>query len=123
MQTQITCQCVIKEEIEEFGEKPLHRPPSGNRFTRQSVGIHGLARDPPSLIYSLYLSSPNSFSNKVSRNRVLSSSPNPAIRPIASTKTWFLPMLPNSTKTSLDTLKMCGKCLGYQPLNGIEIKR
>ena len=78
MQTQITRRCVIEEETEELGEKPLHRPPSGNRFTRQSVGIHGLARDPPSLIYLLYLSSPSSYSNKTSRNRVLSSSPDPA---------------------------------------------
>ena len=30
MQTQITRQCVIKEETEELGEKPLRRPPSGN---------------------------------------------------------------------------------------------
>ena len=75
MQTQITRRCVIEEETEELGEKPLHRPPSGNRSTRQSVGIHGLARDPPSLIYSLYLSPPSSYSNKASRNRVLSSSP------------------------------------------------
>ena len=75
MQTQITRRCVIEEETEELGEKPLHRPPSGNRSTRQSVGIHGLARDPPSLIYPLYLSPPSSYSNKASRNRVLSSSP------------------------------------------------
>ena len=78
MQTQITPRRVIKEETEEFGEKPLHRPSSGNRSTRQSVGIHGLARDPPSLIYPMYLSPPNSYSNKASRNRVLSSSPDPA---------------------------------------------
>ena len=25
----ITLTCVIKEETEELGEKPLHRPPSG----------------------------------------------------------------------------------------------
>ena len=56
MQTQITRRCVIEEEIEELGEKPLRHLPSGNRSTRQSVGIHGLARDPPSLIYPLYLS-------------------------------------------------------------------
>ena len=74
MQTQIICRCVIEEETEELGEKPLRRPPSGNRSTRQSVGIHGLAKDPPSLIYLLYLSSPSSYSNKTSRNRVLSSS-------------------------------------------------
>ena len=67
MQTQITLRCVIEEKTEELREKPLRRPPSGNRSTRQSVGIHGLARDPPSL-----------YSNKASRNRVLSSSPDPA---------------------------------------------
>ena len=78
MQTQITRQCVIEEETEEFGEKPLYHPPSGNRSTRQLVGIHGLARDPPNLIYPLYLSPPSSYSNKASWNRVLSSSPDPA---------------------------------------------
>ena len=78
MQTQITPRHVIEEEIEELGEKPLRRPPSSNRSTRQSVGIHGLARDPPSLIYLMYLSPPISYSNKASRNCVLSSSPDPA---------------------------------------------
>ena len=53
MQTQITRRCVIKEETEKLSEKPLRRPPSGNRSTRQLVGIHGLARDPPSLIYPM----------------------------------------------------------------------
>ena len=77
MQTQITRRCVIEEETEELGEKPLRRPPSGNWPSRQSVGIHGLARDPPNLIYPLYLSPPSSNSNKASRNRVLFSSPNP----------------------------------------------
>ena len=36
---------------------------------------------------------------------------------------WLLPILPSSTKTSLNTLKGCGKCLGYQPLNGMEMER
>ena len=40
MQTQITCRCVIEEETEELGEKPLRGPPSGHRSTRQSVRIH-----------------------------------------------------------------------------------
>ena len=70
MQTQITPRRVIEEETEELGEKPLRRPPSSNRSTRQSVGIHELARDPPNLIYLLYLSP--------SQNRVLSSSSDPA---------------------------------------------
>ena len=78
MQTQITRRCVIEEETEELGEKPLRRPPSDNRSTRQLVRIHGLARDPPSLIYVMYLSLPSSYSNKASRNRVLSSSLDPA---------------------------------------------
>ena len=78
MQTQITRRCVIEEETEELGKKPLRRPPSGNRFIRQSVEIHGLARNPPSLVYLLYLSPPSSYSNKASRNRVLSSFPDPA---------------------------------------------
>ena len=77
MQTQITRRCVIEEETEELGEKPLCRPPSSNRSTRKSVGIHGLAKGPPSLIYPLYLSPLSSYSNKASRNRVLSSFSDP----------------------------------------------
>ena len=69
---------IIEEETEVLGLKPLCRPPSGNRSTRQLVGIHGLAREPLSLIYPLYLSPPSSYSNKASRNHVLSSSPDPA---------------------------------------------
>ena len=41
MQTQITPRCVIEEETEELGKKPLLRPSSSNQSTRQSVGIHG----------------------------------------------------------------------------------
>ena len=77
--TRITQRCVIKEEIEVLSVKPLCHPSSSNRSTRQSVGIHELARDPPSLIYSMYLSPLSSYSNKASRNRVLSSSSDPAI--------------------------------------------
>ena len=121
--TKITQRCVIEEETEVLRVKPLRRLPSGNRSTRQSVGIHELVRDPPSLIYPIHLSPPNFYSNKTSRNRVLSSSPDPTIRLIASAKDWLLPILPNSTKTSLNTLKGCGKCLSYQPFNGMEMER
>ena len=76
--TKTTQRCVIEEETEVLGVKPLRCPPSGNRSTRQSVGMHGLAKDPPSLIYPLYRSPPSSYSNKASRNRVLSNSPDPA---------------------------------------------
>ena len=72
-----TQQCVIEKETEVLGVKPLYSPPSDNRSTRQSVGIHGLVRDPPSLIYPKYLSPPSSYSNKTSRNCVLSSSSDP----------------------------------------------
>ena len=78
MQTQRQTQRrVIEEETEILGVKPLRRPPSGNRFTRQSVEIHGLVRDPLILIYRMYLSPPSSYSNKASRNCVLFSSPDP----------------------------------------------
>ena len=76
--TKTTKRCVIEEETEVLDVKPLRHPPSDNRSTRQLVGIHGLARDPPSLIYLLYLSPSSSYSNKTSRNRVLTSSPDPA---------------------------------------------
>ena len=41
MQTQITRRCVIKEETEELGEKPLRRPPSGNRSVDNQLGYMG----------------------------------------------------------------------------------
>ena len=76
--TKTTQRCAIEEETEVLGVKPLRRPPSDNRSTRQSVGIHELARDPLSLIYPMHLNPPSSYSNKATRNRVLSSSPDPA---------------------------------------------
>ena len=76
--TKTTQRCVIEEETEVLRVKSLCCPLSGNRFIRQSIGIHELARDPPSLIYPMYLSPPSSYSNKATRNRVLSSSSNPA---------------------------------------------
>ena len=69
-----TQRCVIEEETKVLGVKPLCRPPSSNRSTRQSVWIHELARNPPSLIYPMFLSPPSSYSNKATQNRVLSSS-------------------------------------------------
>ena len=124
MQTQDnTPMCYRKKKTEELSEKPLHCPPSNNQSTKQSVGIHGLARDPSSLIYPMHLSPPSFYSNKASRNHVLSNSPDPVTRLIASAKAWLLPILPSRTKTSLNTLKGCGKCLSYQPLNGMEMER
>ena len=62
--TKTTQRCVIEEKTEVLGVKPLCRPLSGNRSTRQLVGIHELAKDPPSLIYPMYLSPLSSYSNK-----------------------------------------------------------
>ena len=73
-----TQRCVIEEEIEVLSVKSLCRPPSSNRSIKQSVGIHGLARNLLSLIYQMYLSRPSSYSNKTSQSRVLFSSLNPA---------------------------------------------
>ena len=123
MQTQITRRCVIEEEIEELGEKPLRRPLSGNRSTRQSVGIHGLAKYPPSLIYPMYLNPPSSYSNKASRNHVLSSSPDPITSSMLHLPSLASSNASSSTKRSLDTLKGCGKCLNYQPLTGMKMER
>ena len=89
--TKTTQRCVIEEETEVLGVKPLRRPPSDNRSTRQSVGIQGLARDPLSLIYPLYLSPPSSYSNKASRNHVLSSIPD-----LATSSMLHLPSLASS---------------------------
>ena len=122
MQTQITRKCVIEEETEEFGENPLRRPPRGNQSTRQLVGIHGLKRDPPSIIYPLYLSPPSSYYNKASRNRILSSSLDPATSSMLHLPSLASSNTSSSTKRSLDTLKGCGKCLGYQPLNGMKME-
>ena len=118
-----TQRCVIEEKTEILGVKPLRRPPSGNRSTRQPVGIHGLAREPLSLIYPLYLSPPNSYSNKASQNHVLSNSPDPATSSMLHLPSLASSDTSSSSKISLNTLKGCGKCLGYQPLNGMEMER
>ena len=76
--TKTTQRCVIEEETEVLGVKPLCCPLSGNQSTRQSVGIHELVRDPPSLIYPMNLSPPSSYSNKATQNHILSSFPDPA---------------------------------------------
>ena len=121
--TKTTQRCVIEEENEVLSVKLLCCTPSGNRSTRQLVGIRKLARDPQSLIYLMYLSPPNSYTYKATRNRVLFSSPNPATSSMLHLPSWLFPILSSNTKSSLNTLKGCGKCLGYQPLNGMELER
>ena len=60
-----------------------------------------IVRDPPSLIYPIYLNPPSSYSNKASQNRVLSNFLDPAIRPIASAKPyWLLLAIPQNFPSS-----------------------
>ena len=117
----ITRRCVIKEETEKLDEKTLSHPPSGKSIHQTINWDTRIARDPPSLIYPMYLSPPSSYSNKASRNRVLSSFSNSTIRPIAAAKPhWLLfdksPKLPKLQNT-LYTLKMCELCLGTNLLS------
>ena len=71
----------------------------------------------------MYLSPSSSYYQLASQNLVFSSFPG------SRNSAWlqlpmngFLPMLPNSTKTSPDTQIECGKCLGYQPLKDLEME-
>ena len=123
MQTQITRRCVIEEEIEDLGEKSLHHPPSGNRSTRQSVGIHGLARDPSSLIYPLYLNPPSFYSNKASWNCVLSSSLDPATSSMLHSPSLASSNASQRLKNTHYTLKRCGLCLGTNLLSRYDNER
>ena len=116
-------QCVIEEETEVLGVKSLRHPPSGNQSTRQSVGIHGLARNPPSLIYPLYLNLQAPTPTRLLGTMSYLALQIPQQASYCICHPWLLPMLPNSTKTSLNTPKGCNKCLGYQPLNGMEMER
>ena len=96
--TKTAQRCVIEEETEVLDVKPFHRLPSSNRSTKQLVEIHGLVRDLPSLIYPMYLSLPNSYSNKASQNRILSSSSDLATSSIMHLPSLASSMLPNNTK-------------------------
>ena len=123
MQTYITRRYVIEKETEELGKKSLRRPPSSNQSTKQSVGIHGLARDPPSLIYPLYLNPLSPTPTRLLRTVSCLALRIPQQALCCIYHSWLLPMLPSSTKRSLDTLKGCVKCLGYQSLNVMEMER
>ena len=51
--------CVIEEETEALGVKPLRRPPSDKQSTRKCSWDTWIAIDPPSLIYPVHLSPPS----------------------------------------------------------------
>ena len=95
--TKTTQQCVIEEESKVLSVKPLRRSLSGNRSIRQSVRIHGLVRDPPRFLRTM-----SCLTLWI-----------PQQAPCCICHPWLLLILPSSTKTSLNILKGCGKCLGY----------
>ena len=51
--------CVIEEETEALGVKPLRCPPSSKQSTRKCSWDTWTAIDPPSLIYPVHLSPPS----------------------------------------------------------------
>ena len=82
-----------------------------------------ITKEPPSLVYPMSWAFQAPATNWL--NEALSSLALwiTQFSPIASTKKWILPILPNSTKTSLYTQDGCGKCLGYQLLKDLEMER
>ena len=121
--TKTTQQCVIKEETEVLGIKSLRHPPSSNQSTRKSIGIHKLAKDPPSLIYPMYLALQAPTPTRLLGTMSCLTLRIPQQAPYCICHPWLLPMLPSSTKTSLNTLKRCGKRMGYQPLKDMKMER
>ena len=113
----ITRRRIIEEETEELGEKPLRHLPSGNRSTRQSVGIHELARDLSSLIYLIHLSPPSSYSNKASRNRVLSSSSDSATSSMLHLPSMTSSNASQQLQNTIYTPNRYGLCLGINLLS------
>ena len=112
MQTQDNIKMCYRKGNRKTRRKPLHNPLSRNRFTSKYSWSTRITKDPPSLVYPMYLSPPSSCYERNSRSLVFTSFPDLAIQPIASATKLLLPMLPNSTKTSLNTQVGRGKCLG-----------
>ena len=78
MQT-LTSRHVIEEKTEVFSENSLCSPPSQNDLLVNKFGVQEYQKDPPSLIYPMYLNPPSSSSKQISPNLVFTSYPNPAI--------------------------------------------
>ena len=74
--------CVIEEETEALGVKPLRRPPSGKQSSRKYSWDTWTAIDPPSLIYPVHLSPPSFLLQRGCAEPFFSSSfPDSATRP------------------------------------------
>ena len=122
MQTQDNTPMCYQRENQRTRRKPLCRPPSGNRSTRQSIWIHSKKPSKPNLPD---VPKPSKLLLQRGYAELLFclALRIPQQAPCCIYHPWLLPMLPSSTKFSLDTLTGCGKCLGYQPLNNMEIVR
>ena len=75
----ITLRRVIKEKTKILSEKPHCGPPSWNDPLVNKVGVQGYQKDPPSLIYPLYLNPPNSSYQLTSPSHFFTNYPDPAI--------------------------------------------
>ena len=115
MQTQLTPKCVIKEETEVLSEKPLRNPPSQNQSTREESWSTRITKNPPSLVYLMYLRAPSSYYQRTSRSYVFSSFPDPTIPPdcIHQASPASFGKSPKLLKlqNTLYTLNRCGLCL------------
>ena len=75
-----------------------------------------MTKDPPNLVYSMYLSPPNSYYQRTSRSHVFSNFPDLAISPDcicqASLASFGKSPKLHKFQNTRYTLKMCGLCLG-----------
>ena len=71
--------CVIKEKTEELDKKTLHGPPSQIDPLVNKVGVQRYQKEPPSLIYQMYLNPPSSSYQRTSSSHVFTSYLDPVI--------------------------------------------
>lgn len=81
------------------------------------LGYMGLARDPPNLIYPLYLSPPSSTLTRLLGIVSCLALRIPQQAPCCICHPWLLPMLPSNSKNTHYTLKICGLCFGTNLLS------
>ena len=84
MQT-LTSRHVIDEETKVFSKNPLCNPPSQNDPLVNKFGVQEYQKDPPNLIYPLYLNPPSFSSQQTSPSLIFTSYPDPTV----STKLQF----------------------------------
>ena len=105
MQTQDNTETCYQRGNRSTREKPLRGPLSQNDPLVNKAGIQRYQKDPPNLIYPLYLNPLSSSSQWTFRNFVFTSYSNPANRPIASPSfTGFFWQIPNTSQTQNHSL-------------------